>query len=140
MFEHQLLDFITTSVDAIVIQNKWYTALPLTKNFKGLYLIVEQTNDGAADETIEVEYLIDGVALTPATLLGSGVATYHGINTYGAVVTNAAAIPMVFADFDQTFPLETKSLRLRVRQTSVVDAVAANIEVNMVYATKGMSA
>ena len=53
--EFQNLDWISTSVDAIVILNKWYTPLPTVRDAKGWYLIVEQTNNGATVEDIVCE-------------------------------------------------------------------------------------
>ena len=51
----------------------------------------------------------------------------------GTLRSGAAVQQLLSLDADQSAPLETRSLGIRVRQTSAVDAVSAIIEVNMVY-------
>ncbi len=132
--EFKNLDWISTSVDAIVVQNKWYTPFPLTKNVKVFYLIVEQTNNGAAIENLTVELTVNGtVFIRNMVGVASGVQRYMQFNLDSVLGDAAAVSQMLSLDVDQSVPLETKSLKIRVRQTSTVDGVAANIEVNMVY-------
>lgn len=139
MFEYQNLDWISTSVDAIVILNKWYTPLTTTRNVKAWYLVVEQTNNGATNENIEVELNIDGTPLVYAAVANSGTTYYIHFAFDGTLISGTGAWQIGSLDVDQSAPLETRSLQVRVRQTSVVDITAAQIEVNMIYATKETS-
>ncbi len=132
MFEYQNLDWISTDVDPIVVLNKWYTPLLPTKNVKARYLVVEQTNNGAANETIEIELTINGTIYLLSILVGSGSENYYSLDINGVIVSTVSN-QMLSLDADQSAPLETRSLGIRVRQTSVVDVVSAIIEVNMVY-------
>ena len=134
MFEYRNLDYDTSVVVDPIVQNTWYVALVPTSNVKAYYLIIEQTNDGAAAEDIEVELTIDNVAQVGSTNMASGTVHYVflGINgTSGAVATSPRQL--LSLDLDQSAPLETRSLGIRVRQTSAVDVTSAQIEVNMVY-------
>ena len=138
MFEYRNLDYITSSVVDPIVINTWYVALAPTRNVKAWYLIIEQTNDGAAVETIEVELTIDDIVYTD-TLAGvaSGAINYMTFDTDGVFGTTGATIGQLLSlDADQSAPLETRSLGIRVRQTTAVDATGATIEVNMVYETK----
>ena len=132
MGEYRNLDWINTSLTI----NEWYTALATTRNVRVWYLVVEQTNNGAAAEILEVELTIDGAApITRSVAAVSGTADYIYIDWNGALVDQAAVVQLLSLDNDQSAPLETRSLQVRVRQTSDVDATSAQIEVNMVYQT-----
>ena len=135
MGEYGNLDWDTDTdvgVDPIVI-NTWYTPFAVTRNVKAFYIIVEQTNAGAAAETIVAELTIDGTVYTWTQVAGSGTPYYLYFNTVGALTDAVSAHQLLSLDADQSAPLETRSLQIRVRQTSVVDLVSAIIEVNMVY-------
>lgn len=135
MFEYQNLDYDTTSVLPIIVINDWYTALETTRNVKGWYLLVEQTNNGAAVETIVTELTIGGTVYTNTdAAAASGVLQYMYLDTDGVLQNQATARQLLSLDDDQSAPLETRSLQIRVRQTTAVDAVAAQIDVNMNYA------
>ena len=137
-YEYRNLNWDTATdvpVDPIVI-NTWYTALLPTRNVKAYYLVVEQTNTGAAAEDIVVELTIDGTVYTRAVNRASGVPMYMHMNQYNALDYQTDIRQMMSLDIDQSAPLECKSLGIRVRQTSAVDITSAIIEVNMVYATK----
>ena len=135
MFEYANLDYDTSGVANPVVLNVWYEALPVTRNVKAYYLIVEQTNAGATAEDIVLELTIDGVPFVYSRLIGSGVPYYYLMNSSGIFDSAATVIQLLSLDFDQSAPLETRSLGIRVRQTSVPDVASAIIEVNMVYAT-----
>ena len=137
VFEHRNLDWISTTVDAIVVLNKWYTPLVPTKNVRAFYLIVEQTNNGATDENLEVELTVDGVVHL-GTIPGAtnGTPFYKYIDYSGGFWASATVRQILALDLDQSAPLETRRLEIRVRQTSAVDLTAAQIEVNMVYDVK----
>ena len=137
VFEYRNLDYDTTSVLPIIVINDWYTALVSTDNVKAWYLLVEQTNNGAAAETIVTELTINGTTYTNTdAAAASGVLQYMHLDTDGALQNQATARQLLSLDDDQSAPLETQSLQIRVRQTTAVDVVAAQIDVNMVYATK----
>lgn len=137
MFEWRNLDFSTADIVDPLVINTWYEALPLTRNIKMLYCQVEQTNNGAAPEDLEVEFTIDGAVINRA-LPGevSGATNYMIVNTLRQLLGSGPAARMILAnDPDQAAPLETRSLRIKVRQTSAVDLVSAFIEVNANYFT-----
>jgi hypothetical protein len=138
MWEYRNLDWDTATdvpIDPIVVNN-WYTALETTRNVKAFYLIVEQTNNGAAAENIEAELTIDGTAYVCGIGgAASGTPYYVFADIDGALDQVGNVRQILSLDLDQSAPLETRSLQVRVRQTSAVDVVSAIIEVNMVYAT-----
>ena len=141
MFEYQNLDwdtFTDLGIDPIVI-NDWYVPLVPTRNVKAHYLIIEQTNDGAAAETIEVELTVDGTVYSKSISMNSASPAYFFLTNEGVVNGSYTVLQMLSLDADQSAPLETRSLGIRVRQTSAVDATGAVIEVNMVYETKESS-
>ena len=137
MFEYRNIDYITTAVEDPVVINTWYTVMPTTEDVKLWYVVFEQTNNGATAETVECEFTINGGA--PVVAAGAGL---DSGNQYYAMV-DLAAVGSVSGDVyqvssgetDQSAPLETRSLQIRVRQTSAVDLVSAQIECNIVYAT-----
>ena len=129
MFEYRNLDWDNDDIT----QNIWYTALAPVANVKAWYLVVEQTNTGATAEDIVVELTIDGTVYTRAVNRASGVPMYMHMNQYNALDYQTDIRQMMSLDIDQSAPLETRSLGIRVRQTSAVDLVSAVIEVNMVY-------
>jgi hypothetical protein len=135
MFEYANLDYDTSGTANPLVLNVWYEALPVTRNVKAYYLIVEQTNAGATAETIVVELTIDGTVYTWTQVAGSGTPYYLYFNTVGALTDAVSAHQLLSLDADQSEPLETRSLQIRVRQTSVPDVASAVIEVNMVYCT-----
>lgn len=139
MFEYQNLDYDTTATANPIVINTWYTALATTRNVKSYYLIVEQTNNGATVEDIEVELTIDGTVYVAATAMNSGALYYANFGIAATFGMTGIVNQLLALDADQSAPLETKSLQIRVRQTSVVDLVTAQIEVNMVYETLEMS-
>lgn len=140
MFEYQNLDYDTTGTANPIVINTWYTALATTRNVKGYYLIVEQTNNGATVETIATELTVNGTTYTNTdAAAASGVLQYMYFDENGALQNTGTAQQLMALDVDQSAPLETKSLQIRVRQTTVVDLTTAQIEVNLVYVTKGAS-
>jgi len=138
MFEYRNLDWDTATdvpVDPVVI-NTWYTALAVTRNVKVYYLIVEQTNTGASNEDWELEITHDGtVTVCTGAGIGSGDVAYVYFLPDGTATPIVQVRQILSLDPDQSAPLETRSLGIRVRQTSAVDITSAIIEVNMVYET-----
>ena len=138
MGEYRNLDWDTDTdagVDPIVI-NTWYTAFETTRNVKAWYLIFEQTNNGASAESIEIEITIDGTVFTTGSInTASGSAMYVNLNADGDLGRSTTVRQLLSRDDDQSAPLETRSLSIRVRQTTAVDVVSAILEVNMVYQT-----
>ena len=135
MSEFKNLDYIN---NALTI-NTWYTPLDTTKNVKAHYIIVEQTNNGATNEDIVCELTIDGTIYTWTRGAVSARPYYLFFTAAGAVTDTDSKRQVLSFDNDQSAPLETRSLQIRVRQTSGVDVVSAQIEVNMVYATLEVS-
>ncbi len=138
MFEYQNLDWDTATdvpIDPIVI-NDWYVALEPTRNVKVWYLIIEQTNNGATNEDLEIELTINGVVfIANGAAIVSGDPRYIVAGSTGVFDDVGGVRQVLSLDGDQSAPLETRSLGIRVRQTTAVDLVSAIIEVNMVYAT-----
>lgn len=133
MYEYQNLDYFN---NAITI-NDWYAPLAETQDVKAWYLVMEQTNNGAAAEDIEVELTINGGAPIVAAIGAavSGTPYYIILGLWGVAGSTDVPQQLLALDVDQSAPLETRSLQVRVRQTTAVDGVSASIEVNMVYAT-----
>ncbi len=141
MFEFQNLDWDTATdvpIDPVVI-NDWYVALVPTPNVKAYYLVVEQTNNGGTDETLELEATINGTIYTASINTASGVERNLIFNINAVLDDVASRTQMLAFDADQSAPLETRSLGIRVRQTTVVDLVSAIIDVNLVYAQKTLT-
>ena len=138
-------------LDASLTQNVWETVtsdLSEGKPAKLLFCIVEQTNNGAAVETIELEitaanpvtgvmtaytWTLTGIAsaakiycyitkdLSGGDLATSSNAGIYSVGSYGFAVATA-----------EGFSSRAISL-IRVRQTSVVDVTSAQIEVNLMW-------
>jgi len=131
-------------LDASLTINTWETVdadLSEGDPARLVYVIVEQTNNGAAVEDIELEITINGTAYT-WTLSGiaSGALIYCGISANLATgdfetVSQATNPRMVQAlDDDHSHPFVAESIGLiRTQQTSAVDGVSAQIEVNIVW-------
>jgi len=104
------------------------------------YMYIEQTNNGAAAEDIELELTINGTAYTWSVTANSGT-RYFCIFSYNlsagdletAVSTSILSV-MGGLEGDQTCPFTAESISLiRTRQTTAVDGVSAQIEVNIVW-------
>jgi|APSaa5957512576_1039674.scaffolds.fasta_scaffold49490_1 hypothetical protein len=139
MFEYANLDYDTSGIANPIVINTWYTALETTKNVKAFYLVFEQTNNGATNETIVIELTIDGTVYTFSGSAASGDPRYVSFDANGDISVQGSIEQILALDLDQSAPLETRSLSIRVRQTTAVDVVSAVIEVNMVYATLEVS-
>ncbi len=139
MYEYYNLDWdtaIDVPIDPI-IQNDWYEALVDLEDVKAYYLVIEQTNNGAAVEDIEVEITLNGVPYIYAgAAMASGVPAYLRFGITAVINGPGVPMQMVALDADQSAPLETRLLSIRVRQTTPVDAVSAIIDVNLAGATK----
>ena len=130
-------------LDATIVQNVWETVsadLSEGKPARLWYIYIEQTNNGATQETVALELTINGTAYTDTLTLDSGVRKYVFVQSELAggdffLVDNPSAYQVNSArDADQSAPFTCKSVGLiRVRQTSGVDVVAAQIEVNVVW-------
>lgn len=131
-------------LDASLTQNLWETVdLDLSDGepAKLWWIIVEQTNDGAAVETIELEITINGTAYTwTLTGIASGTPSYcffafslaaGDFNPVASTTARTCGNPM---NGDEAVPFCAESVGLiRVRQTTGVDPTAAQIEVNIVW-------
>lgn len=128
-------------IDATIVINAWETVeADLSEGLPARlwHIEVEQTNNGAAAEDLEFEITINGTAYT-VTL--SGIAS--GVISYIHVSNNLSGGDFLFLGSTQirtvgTFvnfnaiPFNAASVELiRVRQTTAVDVVSAQIEVNM---------
>lgn len=131
--------------DALV-QNAWDTVssdLSEGDPARLQFIIIEQTNNGATGEAIELEITINGTAYTFSATINSGT-QYYACITYnkdtgdfecylssskcqvGAQISTAMACPFV---------AESVGL-IRARQTSGVDGTSAQIEVNVHWEKK----
>lgn len=105
-------------------------------------LIVEQTNNGATVETLELEITINGTAYTiTMTGIASGVRQYvytsrNLVASDFSFLAGAGVIIMggdgLSAHTAHPFVAETVGL-IRVRQTTTVDGTLAQIEVNVTW-------
>lgn len=133
------VDYIDTSL----VINTWETVvadLSGGKPAKIWYIVVEQTNNGASAETVELEVTINGTAYTwTLTDIASAATVYMRITadlTAGDFTTlSTTTVRSILArDDDHTIPFVVDSVGLiRVRQTTDVDAVSAQIEVNIIW-------
>lgn len=140
-FQTQLpIDFL----DAALVINVWETvSVDLSENApaKLWFIQVEQTNNGAAVEDLELEITINGTAYTwPLAGIASGAIQFcfigvtlsagdftpgfsANVRTVGNALDPDTAVPFVAGDVGL----------IRVRQTTAVDVVSAQIEVNLVW-------
>lgn len=133
------IDYIDTTL-TINVWGSASTDLSTGDPAKLLYIIVEQTNNAAGVETIELEITINGTAFT-WTLTGIA----DGAPIYCLITSNldtgiwedsssANARQVMSLDDDQDAPLTAETVGLvRARQTTSVDGVSAQIEVNIVW-------
>lgn len=106
------------------------------------YIRVEQTNNGVTAEDVELEITINGTAYTVGL---AGIAS--GTPMYVRLIADLAAGDFSFVDYATLYqlgdglgaqqtaiPFTADSIGLiRVRQTTGVDPVAAQIEVNIIW-------
>jgi len=134
------VDYIDTSL----VINTWETVvadLSGGKPAKIWSIEVEQTNNGATDETIELEITINGTAYVFTRSCISGT-IYFG--TFLQLSTGTDFTPQLNASSfttgatklsaNQAIPFMASSVGLiRVRQTTAVDVTSAQIEVNITW-------
>jgi len=136
------VDYLDTSLVQNAFENV-VADLSAGKPVRLWFITVEQTNNGATIETIELEITINGTAYT-WTLVGiaSGTETYCFLNeklTAGDFATQftasvVSALNVGAGDVDFSIPIMAASVGLiRVRQTTDVDVTSAQIEVNIVW-------
>jgi len=134
------VDYIDTSL----VINTWETVsadLSGGKPARLWYMLVEQTNNGAAAEDIELEVTINGTAYTWIGSCDSGT-VYGGYIQYNlsagdfvpSLSTTKYTVASPTLSNHVAMPFVASSVGLvRVRQTSAVDGVSAQIEVNIVW-------
>lgn len=128
--------------DNTIVQSTWEEVsadLSGGRPAKLLYVSVEQTNNEASVETIELEITINGVANTwTLTGIASGVIHWCTMTIEGVTADQTGTVRMVRAlDDDHSVPLAAESIGLiRTQQTSTVSGVSASIEVNIVWDKK----
>jgi len=130
-------------LDISLVINTWETVIADLSGGKPArlwYIIIEQTNNGATAEDLELEITINGTAYTitiPAdsgtpyyvTMLFSLVAgdfSFEGVTasrSVGDPVTYYKAMPFVGVNVGL----------IRIRQTTDVDITSAQIEVNIIW-------
>lgn len=133
------IDYIDTSL----VINTWET---VSSNLSGgkpariWYVLLEQTNNGATDEDIELEITINGTAYTFTQTAVSG--TQYRLRfsyeltggDFNPVLSTSAVMFGSAGSGTFSVPFNCSSIGLiRVRQTSAVDVTAAQIEVNIVW-------
>ena len=129
-YEFKNLNWDTSTV----VQNAWNTPLDTTSNpVKIYYLVFEQTNNGATVETVSLEITTNGTAHTTTSAVNSGAKMYVYFDEDGAIQRGTSVRQLLSQELDNSAPLETKSVKIRIRQTTGVDPVSASLEVNMVY-------
>lgn len=135
------VDYLDTSL----VQDAWETVssdLSEGKPARLQYIIVEQTNNGATQENVELEITINGVAYTVdlgAIASGERRYVYHNVALTGGVSEfSDSSTQFSVGDnglsSDKGIPFVAESVgQIRVRQTSNVDGVSAQLEVNIVW-------
>jgi hypothetical protein len=132
------VDYIDTSLTI----NNWETVVAdLSDGSRARlrFIMVEQTNNGATDETIELEITINRKPYTFTLSMVSGTLYFCSFNqnltagdfTTSVGTTNYAAMS-VSSTVANWFNAESVGL-VRVRQTTGVDGTSASIEVNIVW-------
>jgi len=130
-------------LDDSLVQNTWETVvadLSGGKPARILYIFLEQTNNGATAEDLELEITINGIAYTFSQAAAASGSQYQGRISYSASAGNFLAIMGTGGWTVRGFNVNTsvdfiaESVGLiRVRQTSDVDITSAQIEVNIVW-------
>lgn len=139
------VDYIDTSLTI----NDWETIvadLSDGKPAKLLAIIVQQDNNGAAAEDIELEitmaHPVTGVMTTytwSASLASAipqwGIIEYHlAAGDFTPTLTATLSQPLWTGANTLSYPFTSGAISLiRVRQTSAVDVVSAQIEVNIIW-------
>jgi len=104
------------------------------------YIVLEQTNNGATAENLELEITINGTVYTFTGTFDSGTQYFCviGLSLTGGdftpvVVTTSNTVGNEVSDYEAVpFIAENISL-IRVRQTTNVDVTTAQIEVNIIW-------
>lgn len=130
-------------LDASLTINTWETVvadLSEGQPAKLHHIAVEQTNNGATVETIEIEITINGTAYTwTLTGIADGAPIFllitHNLDTGDFETNSTTSLQCVSAlDDDRSQPFVAERIGLiRVRQTTDVDGTSAQIEVNAVW-------
>jgi len=134
------VDYIDTSL----VQNTWEN---VSADLSGgvpvrlWFIIVEQTNNGATAEDIELEMTINGTAYTVAVTADDSTQYFVSVSyslTAGdfsfLAGTQKGLVGSGVIDIRSAVPFIASSVELiRVRQTTDVDGTSAQIEVNIVW-------
>lgn len=141
IFKTQLpVDYINTSlvINTFEIVN---SDLSGGKPCKLWYIIIEQTNNGATAEDIQVDIVINGTSYTFARANAVSGTPYYGnishILSAGDFECSLSATPSAVSAViitNQALPFIADSVGLiREKQTTDVDLTAAQIEVNIIW-------
>jgi hypothetical protein len=134
-------------LDATLVINTWETVradLSEGEPAKLWLIVLEQTNNGAAAEDLELEITINGTAYTWSITAASGTMYYcfiddslSGGDFATTQATNPRTVGIGFDVGNLTVPFMVDTVGLiRVRQTTAVDGVSAQIEVNIIWEKK----
>jgi len=135
------VDYIDTSL----VINTWETVVADLSGGKPArlwFIIVEQTNNGATAENLELELTINGTAYTVSlAAIASGVAQFVNVThelTAGdftlAFGTQVGTVGTFDRSPNKSIPFIAENITLiRVRQITDVDITSAQIEVNLVW-------
>lgn len=140
------VDYSTSGVANPVVINTWYTVesdLSDGKPAKLGYILVEQTNNGATAEDLEIEITIinpDGSSETITwTITGATNGTPYFLyfantllaSTFQPIQSTSGFVAFGKSSADKSYFNVRAISQIRVRQTSAVDLVSAYIEFNM---------
>ena len=128
-------------LDDSLVQNTWENVVAdLSEGLPARiwFIILEQTNDGATAEDIELEVTIEGTTKTWSGTLDSGSQYYGFLDKNGDPQFHVANAQCTLRDVQPTGDVAIGGTYrdvglIRVRQTSDVDGVSAQIEVNVVW-------
>jgi len=132
-------------LDTTLVQNTWENvSADLSEGMPARlwYIIVEQTNNAASAEDLELEITINGTAYTASLgAIASGALNFVAVSavlTAGDFTLTDATSDMTAmtatVNTEKSIPFIAESVGLiRVRQTSDVDVTSAQIEVTIVW-------
>lgn len=112
---------------AAPVQNTWYTVLAATEDVR---VVACSIRVETANETLEVEMVIDGVTYIANQL--AVAATTYTMGISGNPVSDTLNSSLTAVDIYRAFLIEGQNIRLRIRKTTALGA--GNLKCKLVWA------